>query len=98
MPDIPPSNLDEDELAMLEIILRFGGTINKRTLKLKLESKGLDYDEFLDKLSSLISIQRSRSEEVVKIDSGEVRKLLASSGRPLISHHGQMTRRSWRSK
>lgn len=96
MPDTTPSNLDEDEIAMLEMILRFGGTVSNRVLKLKLEFKGLDYDEFLDKWSSLISVQRSRREEVVIIDANEVRKLLSSYGRSLISHHGQRTRRSWR--
>ncbi|MEM0136212.1 MAG: hypothetical protein QXU18_13480 [Thermoplasmatales archaeon] len=86
----------KEELELIAFILRMGSAVQKRFLEKKCESRKINYEKFIDKYKWLLSKKICRGEPCVTIlDRDTATTYLAENGYPLISHHGQISRRKW---
>ncbi len=87
-------NPDETELELIEYILRLGSSVPEKKIKIKCNHKKIDFDQFLKDWKPLIEIKIGRSEKIVTInDIDYAMNILKNSGRKLLSHHSQRSRR-----
>lgn len=88
------NNPTNEELEIIEYILRPGNAVPEKRLKIKCEHKKIDYEKFLNEWNDLISVKISRSEKTVTINNiNDAMNILINNGRKLISHYSRRSRR-----